>query len=281
MKIYIKHFLFFEFPGIKAKRTLMIFIKEFKNYYTLENKLLKIPATVSGDFYKKKESNYEGGKISYLLKIPKNSFGSNEILPFEIYLNCKELNVEISNIKVSLKKELHCLHNNDKNFFSVVKSEVLFSKDYSIDNHLTMYEIKDNINISLYYDNLSILYNRLDLLKEVEIDYDYNNKSIQLLPFCYGDLINIEFMLIVEIIYKIKNIKNDIFAIPIEIYENNLIENENTALIPDIENNQKQNENINKNNYDINSNDKDELNINKNKEIKISKDFVVLEKDDF
>ena len=46
-----------------------------------------------------------------------------------------------------------------------------------------MYEIKDNFNIPLFFDNLSILYYRLDLLKEVEIDYDYNNKSIQLLPF--------------------------------------------------------------------------------------------------
>ena len=259
----------------------MIFIKGFKNYFTLENKLLKIPATVSADFYKKKESNYKGGKISYLLKIPKNSFESNEILPFEIYLNCRELNMEISNIKVSLKKELLFLDNNYKNSFMVGNGIELFSKDYSIDNHLTIYEIKDKINISLFYDNLSILYNRLDLLKEVEIDYDYNNKSIQLLPFCDGDLLNIEFMLIVEIIYKIKNIKNDIFGIPFEIYENKLIENENTALTPDIKNNQKQNENINKNNYDINSNDKDDLNINKNKEIEISKDFVVYEKDDF
>ena len=270
----------------------MIFIKGFKKYYSLENKLLKIPATSFGDFYKKKESNYKGGKISCLLKIPKNSFESNEILPFEIYLNCRELNMEISNIKVSLKKELLFLDNNyknclgkyDKNYINVEKSQELLSKDYPIDNHLTMYEIKDNFNIPLFYDNLSILYYRLDLLKEVEIDYDYNNKSIQLLPFCHGDLIIIEFILIVEIIYKIKKMKNDILKLPIEIYEKNLIENENIPLIPDIKSNQKQNENINKNNslnYDINSNDKDELNINKNKEIEISKDFVVYEKDDF
>ena len=78
--------------------------------------------------------------------------------------------------------------------------------------------------------------------------------------------------------------KNDILKLPIEIYEKNLIENENIPVIPDIKDNQKQNENINKNNslnYDINSNDKDDLNINKNKEIKISKDFVIFEKDDF
>ncbi len=102
-KHFIKHFIYFEFPGIKAKRTLMIFIRGYK-YYTLENKLLKMPANSFGDFYKRKKSKYKGGKISCLLRIPKNSFDYKEVIPFEIYLNCTELNMEISSIKISLFK---------------------------------------------------------------------------------------------------------------------------------------------------------------------------------
>lgn len=53
---FIKHFIYFEFPGIKAKRTLMIFIGGFK-YYTLENKLLKIPEILLEIFTRKKNQN--------------------------------------------------------------------------------------------------------------------------------------------------------------------------------------------------------------------------------
>ena len=53
---YIKHFIYFEFPGLKSKRSLMIFIKSF-NRYNHENGLLKKPAIAFGDFYKMKKRN--------------------------------------------------------------------------------------------------------------------------------------------------------------------------------------------------------------------------------
>ena len=40
-------------------------------------------------------------------------------------------------------------------------------KKYPIDKFLTKYGIKDNINIQFLYHNMSILYESLDLLKEV------------------------------------------------------------------------------------------------------------------
>ena len=59
---YVKHFLFVEFPGIKAKRTIMIIIKRFEKFSN-ENKLLRIPAKAFGDFYKKKNLNIKGEKL--------------------------------------------------------------------------------------------------------------------------------------------------------------------------------------------------------------------------
>ena len=152
---FIKHFVYFEFPGIKAKRTLMIFIKGYKNY-TLENKLLKMPASSFGDFYKKKKSKYKGGKISCLLRIPKNSFDYKEVIPFEIYLNCTELNMEICAIKISLFKILYWNEKNDhKKHYRVHKKMELASKIFPINKFLTKHEIKDNINVQFLYNNMS------------------------------------------------------------------------------------------------------------------------------
>ena len=59
---YVKHFLFVEFPGINAKRTIMIIIKRFEKFSN-ENKLLRIPAKAFGDFYKKKNLNIKAEKL--------------------------------------------------------------------------------------------------------------------------------------------------------------------------------------------------------------------------
>ena len=59
---YVKHYLFVEFPGINAKRTIMIIIKRFEKFSN-ENKLLRIPAKAFGDFYKKKNLNIKGEKL--------------------------------------------------------------------------------------------------------------------------------------------------------------------------------------------------------------------------
>ena len=59
---HVKHFLSVDFPGIKAKRTLMIIIKRFEKFSN-ENKLLRIPANAFGDFYKKKNLNIKVEKL--------------------------------------------------------------------------------------------------------------------------------------------------------------------------------------------------------------------------
>ena len=58
----VKHFLSAEFPGIKARRALVIIIKRFEKF-SYENKLLKIPANAFGDFYKKKSLNIKVEKL--------------------------------------------------------------------------------------------------------------------------------------------------------------------------------------------------------------------------
>ena len=220
---YIKHFIYFELPGICAKRTLMIFIKGYKQF-TLENKLLKIPATSFGDFYKKKKSKFKGGKVSCFLKIPKNSFTFFEIIPFEIYLDKSELNMEIKNIKISINRAVYFNYKGDLKKHHITYSNIeLISKEYPIDNNKFnenhKYEIKDDIKWpkdSKFLKNLSSnnSYSLFENKKQNGINCSFNN--IELLPSCVGGLISVEFFLKVEIDYKVKRSKS-IFSLPIEL----------------------------------------------------------------
>ena len=292
---YIKHFIYFELPGIYAKRTLMIFIKGYKQF-TLENKLLKIPATSFGDFYKKKKSKFKGGKVSCFLKIPKNSFTFFEIIPFEIYLDKSELNMEIKNIKISINRAVYFNYKEDLKKHDITDSNIeLVSQEYPIDNNKFnenhKYEIKDDIQFPKdpeFWENLTSKnsYSLFENMKQIE--FDYNFKDIELLPFCVGGLISVEYLLKVEINYKDKRSKS-IFSLPIEFYENDIKNYENIK-IPNnnIKNNQlnqiEKNEKIKKDNngyYNINSIDEEDPNENKKINKEDSNDFVVYEEEDF
>ena len=124
---FIKHFIFFEFPGLESKRATMIFIENFKKF-TLENKLLKMLAYGLGDFYKKKKGEYKGGKLSCLLKTPKNSFSFFETTPFELYIDCTELGMDIENIKIVLNKTVYMNHKKRRKHFGKVSRVDLLDK---------------------------------------------------------------------------------------------------------------------------------------------------------
>ena len=265
---YIKHLIYFEIPGLESKRALMIFIKSFKKF-TLENGLLKKPAIGFGDFYKKKKSQYMGGKLSCLLKLPKNSFSFFDIIPFELYLDCTELNMDIKSTKITLNKSIYANYKKDKKrHHKTPLNEDLIFKEFILDKSLNKYEIKDSLQLKENNDFFEKIYpqqkyENFDKLKEIELDYDLN--KIRLSPFCLGGLISVEFTINVEIEYKMKRKKSS-FKLPIQFYDSDNKKNE-----PNNYKNNKKNVNIN---YNINS-------INNNKNSDIINDFVIIENDDF
>ena len=202
---YVKHFLSVNFPGIKAKRALMIIIKRFE-MFSNENKLLKIPASAFGDFYKKKRFNSPGGKVTCLLKLPKNKFYYFEKIPFEIYLDSTELNMKIKAIKLRLNMKIYYNYRGNKNSHFITENDIeLFSRKYPVDNSLNKFEIKDSIQLKndsnfSKYISVSDKYHLLEEKKKLEVDYNF--KNMVLMPFCFGGLINPEFILQVDIIYK-------------------------------------------------------------------------------
>ena len=272
---YIKHFICFELPGIKAKRSLMIIIKEFQSF-TLENKLLKMPAIGFGDFYKKKKSKYKGGKVSCLLKIPKNSYSYLESIPFEIFLDCTELNMEVKSVKITLMKNTYFndKKNNQKHFITNSKDELVL-KEFTFLKNLDKYYIKDEIQFPQENNNFenSIqkeIYLFLENMKTIEVDYYFPDKELK--PFCIGGLISILFSLRVGIIYKEKR-SISYFELPIQLLDGNSI---NLKIY-----NPNLNDNISNNlinpikNTNINSLDESD------KIIEESDDFVVINHQDF
>ena len=224
---FIKHFLFFEFPGLESKRATMIFIKNFKKF-TFENKLLKTPAYGLGDFYKKKKGEYKGGRLSCLLKIPKNSFSFFEIISFELYLDCTELGMDIESTTIFLNKTVY-MNKKIRRHFRKISNEDLVEKKYILDKNLNKYEIKGFFQLKedkeffekIYQQNV---YSTFDNLKNIELDYKFD--KIQLTPFCIGGLLSAEFTIRVEVNYKMKRKKSE-FILPIQFYNSELNEIEN------------------------------------------------------
>ena len=82
---YIKHKLLVEFPLLKVKRSLIIVVKN-EAYFTKQNKLYKEPCIISN---KKSKSK---GNYNFEMILPKNVFFYDEEIPYEIKLDCTNLN---------------------------------------------------------------------------------------------------------------------------------------------------------------------------------------------
>ena len=257
----------------------MIIIKRFEKFSN-ENKLLRIPASAFGDFYKTKKFSYKGGKVTCLLKLPKNRFYYFELIPLEIYLDRTELNMEVKTIILSLRMKIHFNYQNDeKRHQTTIMNLELFTREYLVNNSQNKFEIKDYIQLQnddnyLKYISINDKYCLLEDMKKIEIDHKFENVII---PFCFGGLINPEYIFQVEIIYKKRRSKS-IFSLPIDIYANDkdvsisIDKNNKLNNIVNIEENKN-------NNYfkNINSIDEDDL----KKDMAESDGFVVYEEDDF
>ena len=269
---YIKHFFSAELPGIKAKKSLIIIIKEHKKY-TIENKLLKMPAFGFSDFYKKKEGKYKGGKVSCLLEMQKNSFTFNEFISFKINLNCTELNLGINLIRVSIIEFIYCNYKNDhkKRFMTSLKKELNY-KEFPFSRNQTKYEINSYIKIPTVITGQGI-YKIFENIHLIEIDYDFKKFGESLIPFCFGGLISSEYVFNVEIKYE-KNISISSFNLPIEILNNENSDIKSLIALNNIKDNLKQKKDNDKK-FNINSID------DYNKSNENLDNFEVIDHDDF
>ena len=216
---YCRHDLTISIPSLNIKKIVAIIIKN-SSHFTKENKLFKSPSTVF-KYIDKKKFLSKKGKIAAFLKIPKNSFNYGEIIPFEVTLNCSELNLKINEIQASIERIIkYNEKNNPKDVRHIEKSEILI-KSFKIqekDDKLSI--IKGEIqfpNSSKHYSSYPPrIYEEANKIGTEDLSNQL--KSYRLYACTYGGLIAIEYKLKVTILFNSSFTFNEHLSIPIDFY---------------------------------------------------------------
>lgn len=240
---FIIHFLIINFDSINTIKTTAIVIKN-NIYYTSLNKLYKSPVICKLETSKHTYAIFNKGSFSASIKLPKNRFAYDEIVPFLIDLNCSELSIDIKSIQVSLNLILRVKNNLNHDEIKFQKIKEIVSKYIPLTNGEKIYSIDDMIKLPSTSDNPKIVYNKLDSDKR-EFSEKFNN--IYLFPTCYGGILNCEYRM--RITFEMSSLfsTNEFLEIPLDFYEienfNN--QNENNFQIQNSQQNNMINQNYN------------------------------------
>ena len=211
---YVSHFLYFHFSNIDEEKSIYIVIKNSQNY-TVENKLYKSPAIEDTTKYKN-NLFFKRGHFTASLTLPKNSFGYDDNIPFELNIDCSQLSVNMKGVEFFL---LRIEKKNEKEDESKIRSEIKKQtsiKKYKFDKGQPKYLVKDYIQFPIIDDFYPIkLY---DILDRDPFYLDKNKKKILLAPACIGGLLSVDYFIVVE--FKIDSIfsKDESFRMPIDFY---------------------------------------------------------------
>ena len=210
---FVKHYLCIDFPSIGAKKTSIIVIKN-PPYFSHYNRLYQEPAMCFKEM-KKHKLVFSQGSFTASIKIPKNAFAYDEMVPFEIDIDLTKMSLNIKTIKVSLRRnECKNLQYDHSKIFSkdttcVAKKEVNFTRGQK------KIHIEDAIPIDAD-KNPKNLYKLLD--KDTrKVSEKYN--GIYLYPTCYGGLLSVEYLIKMKIEMDTFWSTNEEFFIPIDFYE--------------------------------------------------------------
>ena len=271
---FIKHYLTIKFPKIQKKKSIGIIIQNIKKY-TVENKLFKSPAEKFKD--KKGASLFNKSSIAFLLKTEKNSYAYNELIPYEIVINCTETNINIKKLRMSLTRNIY-IQSND-----YIDVKPIIAMDYDLPTKMedNVYQICGYFSfpqISEYFSvNPLNIYNFYSHRIINNIDKTFN--SIYLYPTCNSNFLSCNYFINLEIYYSSLLSEKERLSIPIELYTPLDIEQENkneeNEEDDDIFKNEIEeiNENENKNNFKFGiKNDNKDNNNN---------DFQIINKIDF
>lgn len=212
---YISHFLDIEFASINAKKTSIIVIKN-SNYFTTENNLYKAPAFSKIETSKHEYGIFSKGSFTASIKLPKNCFTYDEIVPFLIEINSSKLKIDIKTVKVSLISILKVRSKLEPGQMKQVKIKEIVSKSIPLTKGEKVYSIDDVIKIPSTSDNPSIAYKKLDSDQKA---LSGNFESFLLYPTCYGGKLSCEYTIRVMIEMGSLFSTNEFLEIPLDFYE--------------------------------------------------------------
>ena len=218
---FVKHYLIITIPCLQIKKTDLIIIKNVKTF-SLNNELLKEPLIISKEASKTIFMFFDRGKINYDIKMPKNYFDYNEEIPYEITFNCKELELVIFKIIVSINRYQRKNLKLNRSKVKIGNKERLNSKTYNFPEKEKTYSIKDKMNFlnptlnKNISNNPSLVYKLLESKSFNEINH--NMTDYYLAPSCYGGLLSVEYYLKVEILFDSSFTNNEELKVPLDFY---------------------------------------------------------------
>ena len=136
------------------------------------------------------------GKFAAVLKLAKNVFTYEENIPFELEIDCSQLDMEIKSVEIYLLRIENKNYKNMRNKVRNSSSSKISSKKINLIKGQPKYLINDDIQFPILVDFSPIqIYKYLDSLPE--INEKITNK-IHLAPSCMGGLLSVDYFLIIE-----------------------------------------------------------------------------------
>lgn len=210
---YVKHYLAIDFPSIMAKKTEIIVIKN-NSYFSKYNGLYQEPAICYKETTKRKLFVSQGS-FNCTLKLPRNTFTYDEMIPFEVDVDATKLSIGIRAIRISINRnQKKNLQRNHQEARTQNKKEVI-TKTIPLPKGQKKHHIEDVIQLKPE-SNPKEIYKILDTDKR---KYSEKYKSITLSPSCYGGLINCEYYIKMVLEMDTMLSTDEDIRIPIDIYE--------------------------------------------------------------
>ena len=188
---YVRHYFTIEFPSIQSKRTIFIIIKNHQNF-TQDNFLFKSPAIEIKEI-KKHKLMFSQGKLAAVLKLEKNVFKYDENIPFQLDIDCSQLDLKIKSVEIDLLRIENRNYKNNESKVRNSSTRKITSKKINLVKGQQKYLINENIQFPLLSEfNPIQIYTQLDGLSQID---EKLTKKIHLAPSCIGGLLSVDYFL--------------------------------------------------------------------------------------
>jgi hypothetical protein len=188
---YVKHILIFNLFSIKARKSIVLVIKNNK-YFAEYNHLFKSPVQISMRTSKHKLAIFHKGYIAASLKLEKNVFAYDEPIHLEIDIDCSTLKIQIINVYVNMYRSIN-KNNTSNHKDAVYKNEIkILTKIIPLKEKKDNYHIEDSIQFPEGHPGE--IYNSL-IEEQNPVD---KCTPFPLYPPCYGGLLSCEYYIKVK-----------------------------------------------------------------------------------
>ena len=210
---YVKHYLAIDFPSIMAKKTEIIVIKN-NSYFSKYNGLLQEPAICYKETTKRKLFISQGS-FNATLKLPRNLFTYDEMIPFEVDVDATKLSIDIKAIRISINRNQKRNYQRNHNEARGQNKKECVTKTIPLPKGQKKHHIEDVIQLKPEV-NPKDTYKLLDTDKR---KYSEKYDGIRLSPSCYGGLLSCEYYIKMVLEMDTMLSTDEDIRIPIDLYE--------------------------------------------------------------